>query len=157
AEVWKHSVGDAEAVCPDQPVVSSDAPPLDDVSAYDLLAVRGTPQDEPLERKQLRTRREFDVHVPANPSAVENDGLLRQPRQPPPAPSCFVANRPVSPKAGKPFPAAGAATARGPPANAVPARRSRSPPATPPVVLMRTASSTGAPPTLGNRMRMGDR
>jgi hypothetical protein len=42
-------------------------------------------------------------------------------------------------------------------ASAVTPDSSRSPPATPPAVFTKTASSNAPPPVLGNRMRMGDR
>src|SRR6266852_1040958 len=43
AKLWKHPVGDAEAIRPDQPAVLLDPPAIGYVSADHFLTMRGTP------------------------------------------------------------------------------------------------------------------
>src|SRR5262245_39944780 len=78
-KVRKDLVGDAEAVGPNQPIVSFDTPTIRYLSPGHLLAMCSTTQHEPLKRKQLCSRRKFDVCLPAKSSPIKHDRFLRQP------------------------------------------------------------------------------
>jgi hypothetical protein len=68
-----------EAVRPDQPTVVLDAPAVGYVSAGHSLAVCGATQHQPLEGKQLSSRRKFDLCLSDEAAAIEDDCLLRKP------------------------------------------------------------------------------
>src|SRR5260370_28653284 len=78
-QMRKHPVRDAEGVRPDQPGVFLDTPAISYIPADYLLAVRGATKHKPLQGKQLRSGRKFDISLPAQASAVEDDGFLREP------------------------------------------------------------------------------
>src|SRR5579864_8679176 len=76
-KVRKDLVGDAKAVSPDQPTVSFHSPAVGYVAAGHDFAMCGTPQDKPLDGKQLCSRKEFDLCRPVKACPIENDGFLR--------------------------------------------------------------------------------
>src|SRR5262249_57557956 len=80
-ELAKRFIRDVQAVRPDQPIILPDAPAIGYVSADHFLAVGGTTKHKPLEGKQLRSGRKVDVRLAADPCAIEDDCLLREPRE----------------------------------------------------------------------------
>ena len=144
---------EAQIVGEEQLSAAADAPAIGEEAGADRLAMRGAAEDDGFDEKQFGVRREVRLEPARQPSAVEEDRLLRQPVEA----RAFAdgqAGRDLgraAGRSGRSFRRPASSRRRGSLSPSVTSADMRSPPVRPPAVLISTACVGSPPKTSGSR------